>query len=240
MASAVEKGLKFEESVLEFINDCGMKAIRTNKSNEYDPDCYKAGFDGGVDIIAEFETASIFNKSAVFYIQCKCHEAALSKQAVCEVYAGMHARKVNLSNSYAVVFTTSDISQETRQYAKSLEVELFTKTEFSIVQNSMSGMPVEYDNYSTFMKSLLYLITKNTVWLNSLPYTPNNIFSSNTTEEYLKKCKVDFDRAQSYLDSAKALERKAEQERQKALDIQRVTVFRSLQHETSTPPKEDG
>ena len=240
MSSAVEKGIRFEISVVEFIKKCGMRAIRTNKANDHDPEGYKAGFDGGVDIIAEFEDHSKFKKSATFYIQCKCHEAPLSKQAVCEVYAGRHARKHSINNSYAVVFTTSEVSQETIQYAKSLDVELFTKSEFSTIREVMNGTPIEYGNYGTFMRTLLYLITKSKVWLDSLPYSKNILSDINNTEDRLRDCKVDFDKAQSYLDSARLFERRAAQDRQKALDIQRVAVFRALQRESKSPSAEDG
>ena len=163
MISAVEKGMEFEKRVKGFIEDCGMKATRTNKANDYDPECYKSGFDGGIDIIAEFVNTLKYQKSVVFYIQCKCHNYPLSKQAVCEAYAGMHARQSERNNNCAVVVTTSEISQETRLYAKSLGVELFTKHEFNIVLQARNGMPIEYSNYGIFMKALLYLITKESV-----------------------------------------------------------------------------
>ena len=53
--TAVEKGLQFEKAVVDMLNKCGFKAWRTNQSNEADPERYKAGFDGGVDIIATFD-----------------------------------------------------------------------------------------------------------------------------------------------------------------------------------------
>ena len=53
--TAVEKGLQFEKAVVDMLNKCGFKAWRTNQSNEADLERYKAGFDGGVDIIATFD-----------------------------------------------------------------------------------------------------------------------------------------------------------------------------------------
>ena len=53
--NAVTKGIQFEKTMESFLNESGLKATRTNVSNEYDPAEYKAGFDGGVDIIATFE-----------------------------------------------------------------------------------------------------------------------------------------------------------------------------------------
>ena len=47
----VEKGLQFEVAIVNMLTKCGFKAWRTNQSNEADPERYKAGFDGGVDII---------------------------------------------------------------------------------------------------------------------------------------------------------------------------------------------
>ena len=51
----VEKGLQFEVAIANMLTKCGFKAWRTNQSNEADPERYKAGFDGGVDIIATFD-----------------------------------------------------------------------------------------------------------------------------------------------------------------------------------------
>ena len=49
------------------------------------------------------------------------------------------------------------------------------------------------------------------------------------TERLLEESKIDFDSAQAYLDRAAVMERRANEERQKALDIQKMAVFRSIQ-----------
>ena len=46
--------------------------------------------------------------------------------------------------SVAVVITTSKVSQETRQYAESLNVEIITKDEIHLIQQAMNGQPIEY------------------------------------------------------------------------------------------------
>ena len=114
--TAVEKGLQFEKAVVDMLNKCGFKAWRTNQSNEADPERYKAGFDGGVDIIATFDVVKPICRNVCFYIQCKCHKEPLTKSAISEVYAGMHARKGTTVTSLPVVFATSDASQETIVY----------------------------------------------------------------------------------------------------------------------------
>ena len=91
--TAVEKGLQFEKAVVDMLNKCGFKAWRTNQSNEADLERYKAGFDGGVDIIATFDVIKPICRNVCFYVQCKCHKEPLTKSAISEVYAGMHARK---------------------------------------------------------------------------------------------------------------------------------------------------
>ena len=71
--SPVEIGIEYENKVVEILNDCGLEAYRTNKANESDPEQYKAGFDGGVDIIAKYSmTVRKIYKDFVFYIQSKC------------------------------------------------------------------------------------------------------------------------------------------------------------------------
>lgn len=91
--TAVEKGLQFEKAVVDMLNKCGFKAWRTNQSNEADLERYKAGFDGGVEIIATFDVVKPICRNVCFYIQCKCHKEPLTKSAISEIYAGMHARK---------------------------------------------------------------------------------------------------------------------------------------------------
>lgn len=145
--TAVEKGLQFEKAVVDMLNNCGFKAWRTNQSNEADPEKYKAGFDGGVDIIATFDVVKPICRNVCFYIQCKCHKEPLTKSAISEVYAGMHARKGTTVTSLPVVFDTSDASQETMQFAKDLGAELFLKNEFTLVKDAESGLPVPYGNY---------------------------------------------------------------------------------------------
>ena len=90
--TAVEKGLQFEKAVVDMLNKYGFKAWRTNQSNEADLERYKAGFDGGADIIATFDVIKPICRNVCFYIQCKCHKEPLTKSAISEVYAGMYAR----------------------------------------------------------------------------------------------------------------------------------------------------
>ena len=73
----VEKGLQFEVAIVNMLTKCGFKAWRTNQSNEADPERYKAGFDGGVDIIATFDVIKPICRNVCFYIQCKCHKEPL-------------------------------------------------------------------------------------------------------------------------------------------------------------------
>ena len=114
--SPVEKGIQFEMSVIDLLTNHGFNAHRTNVSNPDDPTQYKAGFDGGVDIIARFSsTEGKVYKDFSFYIQCKCHKSDLTKQAISEVYAGMHQRKATAPNCIPVVFATSTATKETRQ-----------------------------------------------------------------------------------------------------------------------------
>ena len=49
------------------------------------------------------------------------------------------------------------------------------------------------------------------------------------TEQLLADTKADYDKTQSYMDSADNLERKAREQRQKALDIQRIAAYRAIQ-----------
>lgn len=167
--TAVEKGFQFEKAVVDMLNKCGFKAWRTNQSNEADLERYKAGFDGGVDIIATFDVVKPICRNVCFYIQCKCHKEPLTKSAISEVYAGMHARKGTTITSLPVVFATSDASQETMQFAKDLGVELFLKNEFDLIQNVQAGLPIPYGNYGHLMRTILYHYTKDIVWIKTLP-----------------------------------------------------------------------
>ena len=85
--TAVEKGLQFEKAVVDMLNKCGFKAWRTNQSNEADLERYKAGFDGGVDIIATFNVVKpiciLFHithyiKNLIFHIRTTIKDSFLS------------------------------------------------------------------------------------------------------------------------------------------------------------------
>ena len=134
--SAVDIGLRFEEMVLKQLHTCGLEAWRTNQTNPFDSDKYKHGFDGGVDIIARFHDSTKGEKDFTFFIQCKNQKKDLEKTAIAEAYAGMHARKNIGGVCIAVVFSTSDASQETIQYAKDLDVELFLPAQVNVLKEA--------------------------------------------------------------------------------------------------------
>ena len=82
--SAVTKGLEYEDRVVRALQSWGLDAHRTNTSNPDDPEEYKHGFDGGVDIIARYSVDGKVKKDLTFYIQCKDHKKELTKSAVSE------------------------------------------------------------------------------------------------------------------------------------------------------------
>ena len=229
MRSAVDIGVGFEELVVKMLKTYGLEAYRTNKTNIHDPEGYKHGFDGGVDIIATFQTSLKKDRDFVFFIQCKCQKQPLEKLAISEVYAGMHFRKGFGDSSIPVVIATCEASQETMQYAKELGVELFLTAEANLVRNADQTFKVPYGNYGILTKVLLYQRTKDMVWLDTLPSNGNLLSSVSMTEQLLADTKADYDKAQSYMDSADSLERKAREQRQKALDIQRYATYRAIQ-----------
>ncbi len=128
-----------------------------------------------------------------------------------------------------VVIATCGASQETMQYAKELGVELFLQEQADIVIRAKATGKAPYGSYGTFLKVLLYLCTKDTIWIDALPENRNTLSKISMTEQLLMDTKADFDRAQSYLDSADSMERRAREERQKALDIQKAAAYRAIQ-----------
>lgn len=229
MRNAVDIGVSFEESIVKMLQTYGLEAYRTNKTNIHDPEGYKHGFDGGVDIIATFKTSLKKDRDFVFFIQCKCQKHPLEKSAISEVYAGMHVRKGFGDSCIPVVIATCEASQETMQYAQELGVELFLSAEENLVKNADQTFKVPYGNYGILTKVLLYQHTKDMVWLDTLPSNGNLLSSASRTEQLLADTKADYDKAQSYMDNADNLERKAREQRQKALDIQRIAAYRAIQ-----------
>lgn len=229
MRNAVDIGITFEKKVLEKLHSYGLEAYRTNQTNIHDPKGYKHGFDGGVDIIADFHTSIKGGRDFVFYIQCKCHKADLTKTAISEVYAGMHIRKGFGSSCIPVVIATCGASQETMQFAKELGVELFLQEQADILKQARAAGKVPYGKYGTFLKVLLYSCTKDTLWIDTLPENENNLSDNRMKDQLLMDAKIDFDRAETYLQYADNLERKAREERQKALDIQRAAAYNAIQ-----------
>ena len=200
--TTVEKGLQFEKAVVDMLNKCGCRAWRTNQSNEADLERYKAGFDGGIDIIATFDVVKPICRNVCFYIQCKCHKEPLTKSAISEVYAGMHARKGTTVTSLPVVFATSDASQETMQFVKDLGVELFLKNEFTLVKDAEAGLPVPYGNYGNLMRVILYHYTKDVVWIKTLPESQPALGIQSMRDRMIDEANLDFEQSQTYLDRA--------------------------------------
>lgn len=227
--NSVNKGFQFEEQITKLLNSCGLKAVRTNKTNEYDPDNYKHGFDGGVDIIATFDTVGRYERHFEFYIQCKCRKEDLTKSAISEVYGGMHARKATGDSCVPVVVAAGDASQETRQFAKDLGVELFLFKEAEIIINARAKIKIPYDNYGKLLKAMLYGVTKDDVWLQTLPENTNRLTKLTQNDQIMIATVADYNCAQSYLDSAEYHDRRAREDRQKALDIQKMIVYRTLE-----------
>ncbi|MCM1400374.1 MAG: restriction endonuclease [Clostridium sp.] len=228
MRSAVDIGFKFEEDVVKMLQTFGLKACRTNKTNIHDPEGYKHGFDGGVDIIATFHTSVKRDRDFVFFIQCKNQKHPLEKSAIAEVFTGMFVRKGSGDSCIPVVFATCEASPDTRRYAKEAGVELFLKEEFYMVNAASPDYKVSYKDYGVLTKVLLYLRTKDTVWLDTLPSNGIAIPSITAEKQLLAEIEADYDKAQSYLDYADSLERKVREERQKAFDIQRIAAYKAV------------
>lgn len=227
--SAVNKGLDYEDRVVRALTNWGLDAHRTNVTNPDDPEEYKHGFDGGVDIIARYSADTNVKRDLTFYIQCKDHKHQLTKSAINDVYGGMHARKATDRLSYAVVVTTTTASQETMQYAKSLGVELITAREKDILNYVVQTKHATYDNYGPLMKIIIYHYTKDPIWIDTLPENGNPLSDVAMKEKLLKQTEADFDSAQADLDSADNYERKAKEARQRAIDKQKVAAMRVLQ-----------
>lgn len=227
--NAVTKGLDYEDRVVKTLTNWGLDAHRTNVTNPDDPEEYKHGFDGGVDIIARYSADTKVKRDLTFYIQCKDHKKELTKSAISEVYAGMHARKATDRLSYAVVVTTTTASQETMQFAKALGVELITAREKEILKYVVQTKHATYDNYGPLMKIIIYHYTKDTIWLDTLPENGNPLSDIAMKEKLLKQTEADFDSAQADLDSADNYERKAKEARQRAIDKQKTAALRAIQ-----------
>lgn len=229
--SPVEIGIEYENKVVEILNDCGLEAYKTNKANESDPDQYKAGFDGGVDIIAKYSvTVRKIYKDFVFYIQCKCWNGKeLTKSAISEVYAGMHARGGASKGSIPVVFATSEASQETRQFAENLGVELILNRELTLISHARTTGSIVYANYGVLMKVILYHYTKDRELLETLPDTNSNVESMTWKEQVLSQTQMDLAMLQSEWDTIANQELKLQQKRQKTLDMTKIAVLRNVQ-----------
>ena len=167
-AENIKKGYQFEEKVKERLNQCGFQAWRTNCKNKADRKGYRAGFDGGVDVIAEFEMKEPVAIRMRFFIQCKCWKNNVSLSAVMEPHCGRVIRKAYGEGDISVLIATSDASKETRRYAKDLGVEMILAEEIEILKRAEAGKPVPYKNYRKLMQLILYFYTKDTKWLESL------------------------------------------------------------------------
>lgn len=227
--SPVEIGMAYENRVVEILQSCGIEAYRTNKANPSDPEQYKAGFDGGVDIIAKYSVIGKTYRDFVFYIQCKHHQKDLTKSAISEVYAGMHARGGFSKGSIPVVFATADASEETRQFAESLGVELILNREMALISQARTTGQVVYANYGVLMKIMLYHYTKDRDLIETLPDTDSNSNTISWKDQLYTQTQMDIEMLQSEWDTIASQELKLQQKRQKAFDKTKLAMLRNVQ-----------
>ena len=221
--SAISKGLSFEEAVVNKLNGLGLKSHRTIVSNIFDPDGYKRGFDGGIDIITEV----IYNKKKkfTFYIQCKNQANNLTKTAISEAYAGTIFRN---HKGFPVVISTSDASEETRQFAKDLGVELILPEDDSILQQAKITQQYQARDYGNLMRMILYRYTKDASLLKALRNLRVPFADKKAYNETLKTVASEFNNAQALLDDADKHERLASEARQKSLTIQKSVAYNTI------------
>ena len=86
-----------------------------------------------------------------------------------------------------------------------------------------------YGNYGNLMRIILYHYTKDVVWIKTLPESQPALGIQSMRDRMIDEANLDFEQSQTYLDRASSLERKAQEQRQKALDIQKSAVYRALQ-----------
>ena len=86
-----------------------------------------------------------------------------------------------------------------------------------------------YSNYGNLMRIILYHCTKDVVWIKNLPESQPALGIQSMRDRMIDEAHLDFEQSQTYLDRASSLERKSQEQRQKALDIQKSAVYRALQ-----------
>lgn len=84
-------------------------------------------------------------------------------------------------------------------------VELFLKEQYGIFISASNGVQIPYGNYGTLMKILLYKVTNDSVWLDSLPDYQHNIGNISVLQQLLCSFDIDFANAQSYLDESRKI-----------------------------------
>ena len=79
------------------------------------------------------------------------------------------------------------------------------------------------------MRVILYHYTKDIVWIKTLPESQPPLGVQSIRDRMIDEANLDFEQSQTYLDRASNYERRAQEQRQKALDIQKSAVYRALQ-----------
>lgn len=141
----------------------------------------------------------------------------------------MHARGGVSKGSIPVVFAISEASQETRQFAENLGVELILNRELALISHARTTGSIVYANYGVLMKILLYHYTKNRDLLETLPDTNSNIESITWKDQVLTQTKMDIAMLQSEWDTIASQELKLQQKRQKAIDKTKLAMLRNVQ-----------
>ena len=141
----------------------------------------------------------------------------------------MHARGGVSKGSIPVVFATMDASQETRQFAESLGVELILNKEMALINQAITSGQAVYVNYGVLMKILLYHYTKDKDLIDTLPDTNSNVENITWKDQVLTQTKMDIAMLQSEWDTIASQELKLQQKRQKAIDKTKLAMLRNVQ-----------
>lgn len=215
-------GFEFESKTVDFLRMMKFTASHTGRN------------DGGIDIVATKEVASIEYK---FYIQCKYFNTTLGKHPIQEVFAGASYYEENSGKGLPVVITNNRVTKEARLYAKHLGVEIIADAEWKEFKQIIKDKKVTNPNIH---KGLFGLIIVQVLESSESPQAkeymqavltdsePNDNFDD--SEDLILKIQNEFDEAEEFIKESARLYQMATQNQQKAMNIHRDAIIRHLKY----------
>lgn len=211
-------GITFEDKVYHMLTAMDFTVTKTGGPN-----------DNGIDMIARMH----FNTDIIpaFALQIKAWNKEVTKSAVQEVFTGVHYYRASY---IPVVFTISNVTLPTREFAKHLGVQIISKTEINLIVDTFRHKKISALTDSLFLNILLAEAAYDYKALEKILLSTNTTKPTPQQKEEVKIAKEEIitgmDKAKELLKSASDDQQRAMWKQQEAMEIQKQILLKYLDY----------